>query len=89
MRFANKVVVVTGAARGIGRAVAEAFAAEGARVLGADVQPGEPFPGIEYVPCDVAGAGADGPGGPRPARAGQQRRALLVRPPGGVLGGPV
>ncbi|HEY3366161.1 MAG TPA: SDR family NAD(P)-dependent oxidoreductase [Symbiobacteriaceae bacterium] len=40
MRFNGQVVVVTGAARSIGRAVAEAFAAEGARVFGADVCPG-------------------------------------------------
>lgn len=32
MRFENKTVVVTGASRGIGRAIAEGFAKEGARV---------------------------------------------------------
>src|SRR5262245_42278111 len=33
----NKTVVITGAASGIGRALALAFAADGARVIGADV----------------------------------------------------
>ena len=37
MRFENSRVLVTGAASGIGRATALAFAAEGARVLGADL----------------------------------------------------
>src|SRR5436309_11843055 len=36
-RFANKVVVITGAAGGIGRAAASRFASEGARVVLVDV----------------------------------------------------
>jgi 3-hydroxybutyrate dehydrogenase len=35
--IANKVVVITGAASGIGRAIALAFAAEGAQVVAADI----------------------------------------------------
>lgn len=41
MRLKGKVCVVTGAARGIGRAVARAYAAEGAIVYGADRIAGE------------------------------------------------
>ena len=37
MKFADKITVVTGAASGIGRATAEAFAAEGATVCVADI----------------------------------------------------
>jgi NAD(P)-dependent dehydrogenase (short-subunit alcohol dehydrogenase family) len=46
MRLADKVAVVTGSASGIGQACAERLAAEGARVVGADLA-GDP-------PCDVA-----------------------------------
>jgi len=39
MRLQDQVAIVTGAARGIGRAVAARFAAEGARVVLADIDP--------------------------------------------------
>lgn len=48
-RFADKRVVVTGAAGGLGRTVVELFAAEGARVVATDVVAGD---GI--VACDLA-----------------------------------
>lgn len=43
MRFTGKVAVVTGAARGIGAAIARAFAIEGADVVINDVGDGEPL----------------------------------------------
>jgi NAD(P)-dependent dehydrogenase (short-subunit alcohol dehydrogenase family) len=41
MRLQNKVALITGAARGIGRAIAEAFSREGAALILADIQEGE------------------------------------------------
>jgi NAD(P)-dependent dehydrogenase (short-subunit alcohol dehydrogenase family) len=41
-RLEGKVCVITGAASGIGAASAQRFAAEGARVVGVDLEPGAP-----------------------------------------------
>jgi NAD(P)-dependent dehydrogenase (short-subunit alcohol dehydrogenase family) len=52
-RLDGKRAFVTGAASGIGRAIAERFAAEGARVAGADVAPIS-TPGVLAFTVDVA-----------------------------------
>lgn len=54
-RFEGKVAVVTGAAGGIGRATAQRFAAEGARVVLVDL-PGE---ALDEAGADIRQAGAE------------------------------
>ncbi len=52
--FRDKVAVVTGAASGIGRALAERFAREGMKVVLADVEPGA----LEQAAREIAATGA-------------------------------
>lgn len=49
----NKVIVVTGAANGIGKSIAELFRAEKAHVIGLDIERID-IEGVEYRQCDVS-----------------------------------
>jgi len=55
MKFDNKVVVVTGASSGIGRASAEKFARQGCQVFGTvrSIAKAQPIPGVKFVEMDV------------------------------------
>ena len=59
MKLKNRIALVTGAARGIGLAIAECFVAEGATVVIADVLDAEGEKtsktcGAYYLHCDVS-----------------------------------
>jgi NAD(P)-dependent dehydrogenase (short-subunit alcohol dehydrogenase family) len=58
MRFEGKVVLITGAASGIGLAAARAFAAEGAKVMLADRNEER----LNVAVSSIRGAGADAAG---------------------------
>lgn len=57
MSVERKVVLVTGAATGIGAAIARGFVAGGAVVIGADIawdKADEDLPGVERIDCDAS-----------------------------------
>ena len=57
MRLQDKVAIITGSARGIGRATALAFAAEGAQVIVCDMD----VAGGEQTAADIRAAGGRAP----------------------------
>ena len=61
MQLTNKVAVVTGAARGLGRAYVEALAAEGAAVVAADLNDcSDSVAAVEAVGGQAIAATVDG-----------------------------
>jgi NAD(P)-dependent dehydrogenase (short-subunit alcohol dehydrogenase family) len=54
-RLAGKSVVITGAAKGIGRATADLFATEGARIVGTDID----AEGLDRLRADLEARGAE------------------------------
>lgn len=56
LKLRNKVVLVTGAAGQLGRALCQAYRTQGARVIGADqdLNKRKIFPGVDYRSMDIA-----------------------------------
>src|SRR5690242_5614571 len=71
--FANEVVLITGASRGIGRAVALAFAAEGARLVLAARSAGR----LAEVEKEVLALGAEALSVPTDVSAPEEVTALV------------
>ena len=73
MRFPGRVVIVTGAARGIGAVTAEAFAREGARLVALDVDGA----GVDATVKRLRDAGAEVAGFGADAAAPAEMRAVV------------
>ena len=63
MRLENKVAIITGGARGVGNAIAEAMAAEGARIVVMDPGGSKDGKGSEAAPAEEAAAKIRAAGG--------------------------
>lgn len=55
MRFKNQVVVITGAGAGIGKATAQLFAAEGAKIVAGEIDPDR----LDALVAELKGKGAE------------------------------
>ena len=73
MRLDGKTAIVTGGAQGIGRATALRFAAEGARVVIADLNPD----GAKVVAAEIEGAGGEALGLALDVRRQEQVQAVV------------
>jgi len=54
MRLANKVAVITGAGSGMGKAMAQLFSAEGARIICADISGAQGTTGVRAVTMQLS-----------------------------------
>jgi meso-butanediol dehydrogenase / (S,S)-butanediol dehydrogenase / diacetyl reductase len=73
-RLAGRVLVVTGAASGIGRAIARACAAEGALVTGLDIDE----PGLTSLQAELGDSGQAADVATADIRSGEQARAAVA-----------
>lgn len=74
MRFENKVVVVTGAAGGIGTAIAQRFASEGARVVVTDMN----AEGVEATAAAIRATGGRARGFAADISTPEGRKAVIA-----------